>query len=414
MFADIAILPATADLWSIYGAQNDPFPVVMHPPWQTLIWEAIHQNGNSCDYISERVIQDAEIKNGYIQYGPRKYHTIFLTQVQRIEPGTAKKLFDFIDAGGRIFCIESYPEKSSGWKDYQQRDQDVKAWIRKMNDYPDRFILLKKPVDHFTKWFHSIQQEHKITPYVKIESPGAFVTQVRYQVDEAEILVFVNSSINDSYEIKITPAADMISGKQCWIWDPESGERSRLMINDQSITLDMGPADLKLIVFDNEKEGPMYQPVNIDGTQGLALRNPWSLTGQHINGTVVKDKINQLKDLKEFRQWVHFCGSIVYRTNFDVTDASKAEWLNLGKVHGVSEVFINGKNAGTKWYGRRIYSVKKLLNKGNNDLEVKVTTTMGNYLKSLTDNPIGQFWTNQGRTIQPVQSIGLVGPVIIY
>jgi len=176
----------------------------------------------------------------------------------------------------------------------------------------------------------------------------------------------------------------------------------------------MGPADLKLIVFDNEKEGPVYQPVNIGGTQGFALRNPWSLTGHHVNGTVVKDKIDQLKDLKEFPQWVHFCGSIVYRTNFDVGDARKVEWLNLGKVDGVSEVFINGKNAGAKWYGRRIYSVRKFLNNGNNDLEVKVTTTMGNYLKSLTDNPVAQFWTNQGRTIQPVQPIGLVGPVSIY
>jgi len=47
MFADIAILPATADLWSIYGAQNDPFPLTMHPQWQTLVWESIHQNGNA-------------------------------------------------------------------------------------------------------------------------------------------------------------------------------------------------------------------------------------------------------------------------------------------------------------------------------------------------------------------------------
>ena len=70
MFADIAILPAMADLWSIYGAQNEPFPAVMHPAWQTLIWESIHQNGNACDYISEKVIQDAVMQNGYLHYGP--------------------------------------------------------------------------------------------------------------------------------------------------------------------------------------------------------------------------------------------------------------------------------------------------------------------------------------------------------
>ena len=77
MFADIAILPATADLWSIYGAQNDPFPAVMHPEWQTLIWESIHQNGNACDYISEKVIQDSTIQKGYLQYGPTKVSYYF-------------------------------------------------------------------------------------------------------------------------------------------------------------------------------------------------------------------------------------------------------------------------------------------------------------------------------------------------
>ena len=34
-------------------------------------------------------------------------------------------------------------------------------------------------------------------------------------------------------------------------------------------------------------------------------------------------------------------------------------------------------------------------------MEVEVTTSMGNYMKSLTDNPTAQYWTNEGRKIQP-------------
>jgi hypothetical protein len=83
-------------------------------------------------------------------------------------------------------------------------------------------------------------------------------------------------------------------------------------------------------------------------------------------------------------------------------------------VFGVSELLINGENAGTKWYGKRIYQIGNFLKNGNNKFEVQLTTTMGNYLKSLTDNPIAQFWTNEGRTIQPLHSMGMVGPVTIY
>ena len=414
MFADIAILPAIADMWSIYGAQNEPFPAVMHPSWQTLIWECIHQNGSACDYISEQVIQDAVLQNGYLHYGPRKYHTIFLTQVESMEPGTAKKLFDFVVSGGRIFCMEAYPAKATGWKDHQQRDKEVQEWVNKMKSYPDRFILLKKPDNNFTSWYKNIQEKYSITPYVSIHSPNPFITQVRYQAKDTEMILFINSNMNDSYEITVAPSQDIISGKQVWIWDAESGERYRLTTAANKITLDMGPADLKLLVFDKEKKGAVYKPVKTANGHSTELTKSWSVRGQHIDGTIINEEMDVLKDLKEIPEWVNFCGNIIYRTNFEVNDKSKIEWLNLGKTFGVSELFINGENAGTRWYGRRIHPVEKFIKNGTNNIEIKIITTLGNYLKSLTGNKIAQYWTNEGRTIQPLQSMGLLGPVIIY
>jgi hypothetical protein len=124
--------------------------------------------------------------------------------------------------------------------------------------------------------------------------------------------------------------------------------------------------------------------------------------------------MDMLKDLKEILEWDHFSGTIIYRTNFEGNDKSKVEWLNLGKSFGVSELFINGENAGIRWYGRKIYPVDKFIKTGNNEIEIKIVTTLGNYLKSLTGNRVAQYWTNEGRTIQPLQSIGLLGPVTIY
>jgi len=47
-------------------------------------------------------------------------------------------------------------------------------------------------------------------------------------------------------------------------------------------------------------------------------------------------------------------------------------------------------------------------------LEVKVTTSMGNYMKTLKDNGVAQKWTNERRQDQPIQSMGLLGPVRLY
>jgi hypothetical protein len=414
MFADIAVLPATADLWSIYGAQNDPFPTMMHPAWHTLIWEAIHQNGNGCDYISEQIIEDAKMENGFLNYGPRKYHTIFLTQVERMEPSTAKKLFGFVSSGGRVFCIESYPGKSSGLNNYPQRDKELENWIARSKVYTDRFILLEKPENNFTGWFRMIQEKYKIAPYVRIDSPNPFLSQVRYQVNDTEILFLTNSSLQDDHKITIVPSPDISSGKQTWIWDPETGERFSISTNNKSIKLEMSRADLKVLVFDKEKEGASYKPAKMADMRSIELKSSWSLTGDHINGKTITAEIDGLKDLKEIPEWVNFCGSLIYRANFALRNKNKIEWMDLGKVCGVSDLFINGKNAGTKWYGKRIYQVGKFLKKGNNNIEVHVATTMGNYLKSLTDNPVAQFWTNEGRTIQPLHSMGMLGPVRIY
>src|SRR4051794_6205054 len=90
MFADIAILPPVADMWSYYGAQNEPFPSLSYPVYLPLVWEAMHQNGNGCDYISETVIRDSIMTAGYMTYGSRKYHSIFLVQVDSLEPATAE------------------------------------------------------------------------------------------------------------------------------------------------------------------------------------------------------------------------------------------------------------------------------------------------------------------------------------
>ena len=414
MFADIAILPATADLWSIYGAQNDPFPAVMQPPWQTLIWESIHKNGNGCDYLSEKVIQDAKIQGGYLQYGPRKYRIVFLPQVERMEPATAKKLFDLVVSGGRVFCIESYPQKSPGLTDYFQRDKELQEWINKLKAYPDRFVLLKRPHNNFLGWFKAIQKKYTIAPYVQIDSPNPFLSQVRYQAEEMEIVIFINSSLDDDHEITITPSNQIADSRLAWLWDPETGERSRLIKNMNSIKLDMGPADLKVVVFDKEKGGSLYKPPKMVVGKSIELTNPWSLTGNHIDGRKIKWDVNVLRDLKEVPEWVNFCGTLIYNANFELSDKNKIEWINLGKVFGVSELLINGQHAGTKWYGKRIYQIGKFLKPGNNNIEVHVTTTMGNYLKSLTDNPIAQVWTNEGRANQLLQSVGIEGPVTIF
>jgi hypothetical protein len=271
--------------------------------------------------------------------------------------------------------------------------------------------LIEKPGKNYFEWFRNVQQKFGIKPYVQIDNPNKFVMQVRYQTKDHEILLFNNSNMNAAYRITINPSSLIYSGRQAWLWDPEHGERFKLS-NSQKINLQLEASDLKMIVFDKEQNGVAYSPPSLQ--RGIEPNSAWTLTGNHIDGSTRTATLDHLKDLKEDPEWMSFCGTIIYHNNFIIDDRTKIEWLDLGKVYGVADVSVNGQRAGVKWYGGRVFPIKHLLKNDNNEIEVKVVTTMVNYMKSLTSNTIAQYWTNQGKTTQPLQSTGLIGPVRIF
>lgn len=418
-FADIGLVAPVADLWSQYGAQNDPFPFTTYPEYQSLVWEAIHRNGSGCDYLSEMVIRGSTIRQGVLHYGPRKYHTLFLIKVSSLEPETAEKLSEFVASGGKVFCLETYPDKAPGWQDYQKKDAAVQGWVEKMKATPKRFQRLDIPEDHnFTDWFTKIQTPCGIVPYVRVEEPDPFVTQVRYSFSDMEGLFFINSDMAKGRSLRITPSPEIARHRHPWIWDAVSGERFRMEPAEgkgsETLMLELGPADSRLILFDRKGGGPLYQPLptGADSAETAELRD-WTAEFRHVDGTVKKMNLGTLKDLKDIESLQSFAGTIIYRTSIPAKEKGAARYLNLGKVSGVSEVLVNGQSLGAKWFGRRIYDLGQLTT-ADNALEVHVVTILGNYLKTLKDNPVGQYWTNEGRKVQPFQSAGLIGPVTVY
>jgi hypothetical protein len=416
MFSDIAILPPQEDMWSLIGSQMEPFPSITHVEYMTLVWEAINKNGSACDYISERIIREAEMKEGFMIYGPRKYHTLFLIEVDSLDITTAKKLLDFVKNGGRIFCIESIPSKSVGWKNYEVRDKEVQVIVENLKAFPDRFVFIKRPEKDFIGWYGRIQKEYKIEPYLTIEKPDPFVYQNRYKADDgSEILFLINSQINNSHQTRITLSAEMTSGRYGWIWDAETGNRYRIFLSkDNSFEVDLGPAESVIFVFCKDKKGAAWKQLPVTGKDLKTISDGWKAEFRHCHdGTVKTVSLEKLQDLKDIPAFANFAGTINYSNTFNIEDPENVI-INLGKVYGISELRINGQKCSTKWYGRRIESIGKYLIRGNNSIEIVVITSLGNYMKSLTSNPIAQYWTNEKNKVQPFQSMGLIGPVTLY
>lgn len=416
MYADIAILMPVSDMWTTMGMQNEPFPSSINKPYQSLVWEAMNKNGNGTDYISEPLICASTISDGMLHYGPRSYKNLFLVGVERMNSETLAKLYEFAQQGGRIFCVETVPYKSLGWKDHEKRDAEVKAWIEKLQAMPEQFIHLEKPADNdFITWYAGVQKQYGITPTVQIESPDPFVMANLFVRDDgSRIYFFTNTHLHNSHQTKLTFPQEA-TRMNAWVWNLDNGERYRLPLDKAgAMTLDLGPADARMIVFDrdNNKKAPVWAPLPTSGADSTTLSD-WSLEFHHsLEHWIKTATTDTLKDLKD-TEWKSFTGDVVYRTDVEVDDP-EGMVLNLGKVYGVASLKVNGVDCGTSWYGRRIYDLSKVLHKGWNRIEVTVTTTMGNYLQTWKENRIAQQWTNRPGRPQPVQSMGMAGPVTLY
>ena len=117
--------------------------------------------------------------------------------------------------------------------------------------------------------------------------------------------------------------------------------------------------------------------------------------------------------MKEDPRLKDFTGTVVYTKEINISTVTKTI-LNLDNVQGISELSVNKQLVGIKWYGRRVFDITKWLQAGSNEIEVRVVTTMGNYLKTLKKNESAQFWVNRPGREQEIQSMGLIGPVQLY
>ncbi len=417
MYSDIAILPANYDLWGESGVQTDPFPEKLNVPYTSLIWESINKNGGAADYITEIIINQSQVEDGLLCYGPKTYGVLILPEVSGIMPGTLAQILRFVSGGGIVLCIEKYPEKSLGLLNHRERDKEVKALVKELREFRDNFVLIKKPADKtYLGWMEGIISEHHLPRYLKIEKTDPFLMQTRYKAEDgSEILFFSNSHLANSQETGIKFSEDITEDRYAWIWDPETGERFRINPDtNEQYHLHLGPAESRVFVFDKNKKGSRWQPAPYEGTDIVTISGPWNI--EFIHGRIeetANTSLENLQDLKDIPAYAHFSGTLIYRKNILLSKDLPA-YLNLGQVYSISRVIINKKDAGIRWYGNHIYNIAGLVKEGNNEVEIHVITLMGNYMKSLTDNPNAQYWTNLERKNQPLVSMGLIGPVELY
>src|SRR5260370_38964900 len=92
-------------------------------------------------------------------------------------------------------------------------------------------------------------------------------------------------------------------------------------------------------------------------------------------------------------------------------------WLDLGEVHEVAAVRVNGKITEIVWKAPYAVRVDRLLKAGENVIEIEVTNLWPNRLIGDAQSPAGRHytWTNilTYTKDSPLLPSGLMGPVVL-
>ena len=139
-----------------------------------------------------------------------------------------------------------------------------------------------------------------------------------------------------------------------------------------------------------------------------AITGPWNLKLIHVDGTVQSRVLQTLVDITQLDNLKSFAGTLIYSNHFQVDRADLHAALDLGHPqYSVSQLEINGRLIGTRWYGEHTYDVSGALVPGQNEITIKVISTLGDYMMTLSDNAAARHWTQQ----MPFYPMGLTDVV---
>lgn len=384
MQTDIAILLPIDSLWAQYGVQTEPFPnYPKGSPYDIpyLLWEAVHKNGGNCDFVTPRQLADASVRGSKLLIGCKAYSALLTVPASSPLPTHL--------AHDTAFPTIPVP------------------------DLPNR---------NYLDWYRSAQTKHQLPHAVAIEEPNRYLLQNHYLGDQGDdIFLFVNACLKCAVSSTILFPKEISQNRTAWVYNAATDEKQLLTLKNGSTWLYLPPAESLFIIFEKPDaqaaaHASLWAPAYHEGQEYFPIHTEWHVSLHHaIYGWTRDTVIQQLCDLRE-TQFKDFSGTITYTTQIPFDSLGPDPILDLGEVHDICELIINGTSCGVKWYGERIYdNVAPLLHPGNNTIEIRVTTTLNNYVHTLTDDKVIQHYVlKRNVPTTPAGLLGIDGQIAVF
>ncbi len=439
-------------------------PHVFQPPASALDGDGIlaDKRGYSFDGCSPNIlIERSQVHNGRISFpGGTSYRLLVLPGSQTMLPAVLRKIEELVDAGATI--IGSPPLKSPSLVDYPECDRQLQEIAKRLWGSLERPAALTQrkygkgricwggPFSRSeSELYPAYEAAAELLADMGVPEDFAATGPVRYahRRTEDHDIYFVANKSTQMIEVSCTFRD---GGDRPELWIPVTGQRYRLRQYNcdengrTTIPIRFEPYESFFVVFPRKQaEQPSsLREISFAKPRPIAVvSGPWDVFFDAKWGGPEKIAFNELEDWtrRSERGIKYYSGLATYRNSFDLPDVNPSDgelYLDLGEVHHIARVRLNGKDLGVVWTPPWSVKITNVARPKDNRLEIEVANLWTNRLLGDQQEPDANVRTVQwpsgllegkqwpagrytfttkrlGEVKLPLLKSGLLGPVTI-
>ena len=379
--ADVLLYFPVQDLWHD-GADGLPLFTVhnqdkwLHPTGFYRSAMEMWNHGITCDFVSDRLLEDAKVKDQKVELGGNTYKALVVPETKHMDPATAKRLLDLAAKGVVVIFTGPLPSDVPGFGKLEEKRKALAE------------VFAKLPGEGVVPYQNGLvfRNAELRKCLASIGATGEPMRErglrfVRRKHDDGCTYFIVNSSgaaIDASVPLATT-------AKSAVVFKPMSGE-SGVVALDKGVPLKLAAGESVILRTYREREamGPALEipetaaePVKPGGTWKVRfLEGGPSLPAAYETDTLAS------WTTREDAACRNFSGAALHELEFEWQGPADG-MLDLGEIAYTAKVRLNGQEIGRCWSPPHRLRIKGGLKEGKNTLEVEVTNLAANRIADL-------------------------------
>lgn len=372
--------------------------------------------GYGVDFINADSVQSLlSVKDGDLWTSSgQRYRLMYLgANSDRMTLPTLKKIHSLVAQGATL--VGNRPKQSPSESDDPVEFQALANKLWPIND-----SIAKTPGRVITGMTaEQALKKMSVHPDLRFDgaSPGGDLRFQHRHLDDGGQAYFVANLGNHAEQVS---AHFRVKNQTAEIWDADSGSikgiATKSVDNLTQIDLQLDAGEARFIVF-RQNSKRVEPPVVIGDSR--KIKTHWDLS---INAADSEPNVMRLEELVNWAEasdpaLKYFSGTASYKARFKLPAKCVARcFLDLGDVRDLATLTLNGQPFRTLWKPPYRVEASKVLVKGWNTIEVKVTNPWINRLIGDAQPGAQQQLSGTGQTYKasaPLRASGLIGPVTI-